>query len=123
MLASQDFPYVVVDATHGKARVGDRIVFQAVVGAAWAAADKRWEALGFDVGDSENGHFWIAFLPSLKTGALDEVELVISDAHHGLKKAVNTMLQGVIRQHCRAHPMRSVLAAVPKGSQEMAAAA
>jgi len=120
-LASQDFPYVFLDATYCKARVGHRIVSQAIVVAVGVAADGRREVLGFDVGDSENEGFWTGFLRSLKTRGLDGVKLVISDAHMGLKKAISTVFQGASWQRCRVHFMRNVLAVVPKGSQEMVA--
>ena len=120
-LAVQDFPYVFLDATYCKARVGHRIVSQAVVIAVGVAADGRREVLGFDVGDSENEGFWTSFLRSLKTRGLDGVKLVMSDAHTGLKKAIGTVFQGAGWQRCRVHFMRNVLAVVPKGSQEMVA--
>jgi putative transposase len=120
-LAAQDFPYVFLDATYCKARVGHRIVSQAVVVAVGVAADGRREVLGFDVGDSENEDFWTAFLRSLKTRGLGGVKLVMSDAHAGLKKAISTVFQGASWQRCRVHFMRNVLAVVPKGSQEMVA--
>ena len=37
-----------------------------------------------DVGASENGAFWLAFLRSLNARGLSGVELVISDAHQSL---------------------------------------
>ena len=120
-LAAQDFPYVFLDATYCKARVGHRIVSQAVVVAVGVAADGRREVLGFDVGDSENEGFWTSFLRSLKTRGLDGVKLVMSDAHTGLKKAIGTVFQSAGWQRCRVHFMRNVLAVVPKGSQEMVA--
>ena len=61
-LAAQDFPYVFLDATYCKARVGHRIVSQAVVVAVGVAADGRREVLGFDVSDSENEGFWTRWL-------------------------------------------------------------
>jgi len=120
-LAAQDFPSVFLDATYCKARVGHRIVSQAIVVAVGVTADGRREVPGFDVGDSENEGFWTAFLRSLKTRGLDGVKLVISDAHTGLKKAIGTVFQGASWQRCRVHFMRNVLAVVPKGSQEMVA--
>jgi Transposase, Mutator family len=54
-LAAQDFPSVFLDATYCKARVGHRIVSQAIVVAVGVAADGRREVLGFDVGDSLGG--------------------------------------------------------------------
>jgi putative transposase len=87
------------------------------------AADGRREVVGFDVGDSEDGAFWTAFLRSLKTRGLHGVQLVISDAHAGLKAAIEAVLLGVTWQRCRVHFLRNVLAQVPKGHAEMVAAA
>jgi putative transposase len=88
------------------------------------AADGRQEVLGFDVGDSEDGAFWTAFLRSLKTRGLSGVQLVISDAHAGLTAAIAAVLVGAAaRQRCRVHFLRNVLAQVPKGHAEMVAAA
>ncbi len=120
-LDSQHYPYVFLDATYCKARVGHRIVSQAMVVAVGVAADGRREVLGFDVGDSENEGFWTSFPRPLKTRGLDGVNLVMSNAHTGLKKAIGTVFQGAGWQRCRVHFMRNVLSTVPKGSQEMVA--
>ena len=48
---------------------------------------------------------------------------MISDAHEGLKAAIGSVLLGAAWQRCRVHFMRNVLARVPKGHGEMAAAA
>jgi putative transposase len=122
-LAEQPFRYVFLDATYCKARVDHRVVSQAVVVATGVAADGRREVLGFDVGDSEDGAFWTAFLRSLKTRGLHGVQLVISDAHAGLKAAIEAVLLGASWQRCRVHFLRNVLAQVPKGHAEMVAAA
>ena len=58
------YPYVFFDATYCKARVNHRVVSQAVVIATGVTGDGRREVLGFDVGDSEDGAFWTAFLRS-----------------------------------------------------------
>ena len=121
-LAGQAFPYVFLDATYCKARVNHRVVSQAVVVATGVAADGHREVLGFDVGDSEDGAFWTAFLRSLKARGLHGVQLVISDAHAGLKAAIGSVLLGAAWQRCRVHFLRNVLAQVPKGSAEMVAA-
>ncbi len=120
-LADIGYPYVFLDATYCKARVGHRVVSQAVVVAVGVAADGRRVVLGFDVGDSENEEFWTSFLRSLRTRGLDGTRLVISDAHAGLKKAIGTVLQGAAWQRCRVHFMRNVLSTLPKGRQEMVA--
>jgi transposase-like protein len=122
-LADVEFPYVFLDATYCKARINRRVVSQAVVIATGVTRDGRREVLGFDVGDSENGAFWTAFLRGLKARGLHGVQLVISDAHEGLKAAIGSVLLGAAWQRCRVHFMRNVLARVPKGHGEMAAAA
>jgi putative transposase len=122
-LAESPFPYVFLDATYCKARVNRRVVSQAVVIATGVTADGRREVLGFDVGDSEDGAFWTAFLRGLKARGLAGVQLVISDAHTGLKQAISSVLLGAAWQRCRVHFMRNVLAVIPKGNQEMVAAA
>jgi putative transposase len=129
-LSETTFPYVFLDATYCKARVGgarngkgSRVVSQAIVVATGVTADGRREVLGFAVGDSEDGAFWTAFLRSLKTRGLAGTKLVISDAHAGLKAAIAAVMLGATWQRCRVHFLRNVLARVPKGSQTMVAAA
>jgi putative transposase len=117
------FPYVFLDATYCKARVNRRVVSQAVVIATGVAADGHREVLGFAVGDSEDGAFWTAFLRSLKARGLTGTQLVISDAHAGLKAAIEAVLLGASWQRCRVHFMRNVLSRVPKCNSEMVAAA
>ena len=121
-LAGQSFPYIFVDATYCKARVNRRVVAQAVVVATGVCGDGRREVLGFAVGDSEDG-LWTAFLRSLKARGLGGVQLVIADAHLGLRQAVQATMAGAAVQRCRVHFLRNVLARVPKGSAEMVAAA
>ena len=123
-LAETAFPYVFLDATYCKARVGgarngkgSRVVSQAVVVATGVTADGRREVLGFAVGDSEDGAFWTAFLRSLKARGLAGTKLVISDAHAGLKAAISAVMIGATWQRCRVHFLRNVLGVVPKGSQ------
>jgi putative transposase len=122
-LSHTAFPYLFVDATYLKARIDGRVVSRAVVIATGVTADGGREVLGLDVGDSEDGAFWTAFLRSLKARGLHGVQLVISDAHTGLKAAIGAVMAGAAWQRCRVHFLRNVLARVPRGSAEMVAAA
>ncbi len=121
-LSEQQFPYVFLDATYCKARVDRRVVSQAVVIATGVTGDGRPEVLGFEVGDSEDGAFWTAFLRWLRARGLGGVQLVTSDAHQGLKGAIAAVLQGAAWQRCRVHFVRNALALVPKAAAEMVAA-
>jgi putative transposase len=116
------FPYVWLDATFVKARDGGRVVSMAVVIAIGVNGDGQREVLGLDVGPSEDGAFWLAFLRSLVARGLSGVQLVSSDAHQGLKGAIAAVLHGATWQRCRVHFVRNLLALVPKSAAEMVAA-
>ena len=50
------------------------------------------------------------------------MRLVTSDAHRGLKNAVEAVLVGASWQRCRVHFMRNALSLVPKAAQQMVGA-
>lgn len=117
------YPYVWVDATYVKAREDGRVVSVAVVIAVGVNGKTgEREILGLDVGPSEEGAFWTAFLRSLVARGLSGVRLVTSDAHRGLKGAIEAILQGASWQRCRVHFMRNALSLVPKAAQQMVGA-
>jgi len=116
------YPYVWVDARYEHVRENGRVVSMAVVVAYGVRADGVREVLGLDVGLSEEAALWTAFFQSLVGRGLHGVQLVISDAHPGLKEAIRTVFVGAAWQRCRVHFMRNVLARVPKTAQAMVAA-
>jgi putative transposase len=104
------FVYVWLDATYLHVREHRQVVSKAVVIATGLRADGHREVLGVDVGDSENEVFWGEFLGDLVERGLGGVKLVISDAHAGLRNAINRHFQGAAWQRCRVHAMRNLLA-------------
>jgi putative transposase len=116
------YPYVWLDGTFVKVRDNGRVVSQAIVIAIGVTASGEREVLGMDVGPSESGAFWLAFLRDLAARGLNGVKLVISDAHAGLKAAIGAVVQGASWQRCRVHFMRDALGLVPKSAQQMVAA-
>jgi putative transposase len=117
------YPYVWVDATYVKARQDGRVSSTAVVIAVGVNGKTgEREVLGLDVGPSEDGTFWMTFLRSLVARGLCGVRLVTSDAHQGLKGAIEAVVQGASWQRCRVHFMRNALSLVPKAAQQMAGA-
>ena len=111
------YPYVWLDGLTQKVREGGRIVNVCVVVATGVNAEGQREILGMDVGASEDGAFWLAFLRSLTARGLSGVELVISDAHQGLKNAIAAVFAGASWQRCRTHFMANLLTRVPKRAQ------
>jgi transposase-like protein len=115
------YPYVWLDATFVKVREGGRVVSQAIVIAIGVRASGEREVLGVDVGPSEDGAFWLQFLRSLVARGLSGVQLVVSDAHQGLKGAIAAVMAGAGWQRCRVHFVRNALALVPKQAGQMVA--
>ena len=118
-------PYVCVwlDALYLKARQNHRIVSQALVVAIGVRDTGEREILGFALGASEEQAFWQEFLRGLVRRGLSGVELVVSDAHEGLKGAVAQVLSGTTWQRCRGHFMRNLRAHIPHADKSMVAAA
>jgi len=117
------YPYVWLDATYVKARQDGHVASMAVVIAVGVnAVGGEREVLGLEVGPSEDGAFWTTFVRSLVSRGLRGVRLVTSDAHRGLKAAIEAVLVGSSWQRCRVHFMRNALSLVPKAAQQMVGA-
>ena len=117
-----DWPYLWLDATYLKVREGGRIVSVAAIIAVAANTEGRREIVGLGIGPSEAETFWADFLKRLTRRGLRGVKLVISDAHEGLKAAVQRVV-GATWQRCRVHFMRNALAYVPKTQETVVAVA
>ena len=111
-LTHTTFPYVFLDATYCKVRIGAHVVSHALVVATGVSIEGTREVLGTAVGDSESFDFWREFLVGLRARGLSGVHLVISDAHAGLKAAVAQQFSGASWQRCLVHFMRNVGSAV-----------
>lgn len=118
----RSYPYVWLDATYVKVRQDGRVSSMAVVVAIGVTVSGEREVLGLEVGPSEEGAFWVQFLRGLLARGLSGVQLVISDAHRGLKAAIGAVLQGASWQRCRVYFVRNALALVPKSAAQMVAA-
>ena len=116
-----DWPYLWIDATYVKVRQSGRIVSVAIIVAVAVNSDGRREVLGMDVGPSEAETFWTAFLRKLARRGLRGVQLVISDAHEGIKAAVSKVLNATW-QRCRVHFMRNALAHAGKQGRRVVSA-
>lgn len=114
--------YVWLDATYLKVREDARVRNMAMVVAVGVNDEGKREVLGLDLGPAEDEAFWTAFLRALVARGLAGVQLVTSDCHLGLKKAIAAILHGASWQRCRVHFMRNVLSTVPKSAQSVVAA-
>ncbi len=117
-----EFPYLWLDATYFHVREGGRVTSMALVVAYGVNEVGLREVIGLDVGPSEEGAFWLAFLRGLVARGLKGVQLVISDAHVGLRQAIRAILARASWQRCRVHFMRNLLALIARDAQQMVAA-
>jgi putative transposase len=115
------YRYLWLDALTQRVREDGRVVQVSVVVATGVNAAGGRELLGIDVGTSEDGASWLAFLRSLLARGLSGVELVTSDAHRGLREAIAVVFAGASWQRCRTHFMANLLARVPKSAQGLVA--
>ena len=111
------YPYLWLDALTQKGREAGRIVNVSVVVATAVNGEGKREIIGMDVGTSEDGAFWLAFLRSLSARGLSGVDLVVSDAHQGLRGAIAAVFGGASWQRCRTHFMTNLLTRVPRRAQ------
>ena len=74
-----------------------------------------------DIGPSEAETFWTEFLRKLRRRGLRGVQLVISDAHEGIKATV-AKLMNASWQRCRVHTMRNALAHAGKSGRRVVSA-
>lgn len=103
------FRYLIVDARFDKVRDAHRVVSRAFLWAAGVNDQGQREVLGWLDWASETGSAWKELFRLLKDRGLAGVELVVSDAHEGLVKAVEASFPGAMWQECQTHFMRRAL--------------
>jgi putative transposase len=110
---SGEYPYLVVDARYEKVRVEGKVVSQAVLVVVGINEEGGREILDWRLGDSESEASWGELFRELKDRGLKGVELLVSDAHSGIKAAWARHFQGVAWQRCRVHFKRELGKKVP----------
>ena len=115
------YRYLWIDALTQKVREGGRVVNVSAVIATAVNNEGRREIVGFDIVTTESTAAWTAFLRSLVARGLSGVELVISDAHGGIKAAIAAVFAEASWQRCRTHFMANLATRVPKANWPMIA--
>ncbi len=115
-----DYPYLWLDAKVEKVRVDSLgLVRQKALLVAYGVHETgRREVISVGVGEVESEAEWRGFLRDLVARGLTGTQLVISDAHPGLKKAIAQVL-GAQWQRCCVHFVRDMLGHVPRTSQPL----
>lgn len=121
-LTETTYPYLSVDARYEHVRQDGQIVSQGVLIVTGVRADGHREILGVTVADTESEATYLHLFGELKARGLSGVQLVTSDAHKGLKAAIDRHFQGASWQRCQVHFSRDLIGMVGAGRRgELAA--
>jgi putative transposase len=113
-----EYPYLILDARYEKVRLDGVIRSQAVLVAIGINWDGRREVLGVEMANRESLNSWKEFLEGLRRRGLRGTELVITDDHQGLKKAVAEVLPEAAWQRCYVHFLRNALDHLPRKADD-----
>lgn len=103
-----DFFYLWLDATYLKYRDAGHVESVAVVTAIACGSDGYRRFVGFDCVDTESYVSWKTFLADLRSRGIRNVRCVSSDAHSGLKRAIQEIFTQAAWQRCIVHLERNV---------------
>jgi putative transposase len=110
----QYFPYLYADAMYIKVREHSKVVSKAVYIMTAMNEKKKREVIGLKIDHVESFDAWQGFFQELKSRGLQSPKLVISDAHAGLKKAIEREFIGTSWQRCTVHFKRNIIKKLPK---------
>lgn len=113
----EEYPYLVVDAqrTHPGRRSDPHQAVLVAIGINW---DGRRCVLGVEMASRESQSSWKDFLEQLCSRGLRGVQLVVSDDHSGLRKAVREVLPAALWQRCYVHFLRNALDYLPRKADD-----
>lgn len=114
----EEYPYLIVDARYEKVREDGVIQSRAVLVALGITWEGRRQILAVELANRESRSSWREFLVGLKNRGLRGVELVISDDHEGLKKAIREALPESSWQRCYVHFLRNALDYLPRKADD-----
>ena len=107
-LDGHQYRYLMIDARYEKVRRAGGMTSEAVLVVAGFNEQGGREILDWVNGDSESAATWGDLFRKLKERGLQGVELVVSDAHEGIRAALERHFQGVEWQRCRVHFKREI---------------
>jgi len=110
----EPYPYLILDARYEKIREDGVIRSQAVLIAIGVDWEGRRNILAVELAHRESQSSWKEFCVGLKARGLSGVELVISDDHAGLRKAIAEVFTEAAWQRCYVHFLRNALDYVPR---------
>ena len=121
---TDEIAHLIVDARYEKVRVGSQVRSCALlIAIGIRKSDGKRLVLGCSVALSEAEIHWREFLSSLKSRGLNHPRMITSDAHEGLRAAIDFCFPGVLWQRCQFHLQQNAQAYVPKADRKAEVAA
>jgi len=117
------FRYLFLDARYESVRQNGCVNDCAVLVAIGVDDAGKRQILGVSVSLSEHEVHWREFLKSLVDRGLCGVQLVISDAHQGIRAACKAVLGGIPWQRCQFHLQQNAQSYVPRQDMKSGVAA
>ncbi len=115
----KEYPFVWIDALYEKIRDYDgKVVSTAIMIAYGVNLNGKREVLAIEPFINESYETWKSFFNKLKQRGLQNIALLISDAHYGIQKAFKESFTGASWQRCKVHFMRNILAHVSYRAKE-----
>lgn len=108
------YTYVYFDATYEKIRVDKSVISMATLIAIGVNEDGAREVLGISSKLSEAEVHWKDFFRDLQQRGLSGVQLIISDAHEGMKAARRAVFPSIKWQRCQFHMAQNAQSYAPK---------
>jgi putative transposase len=108
------YPYLILDARYEKVREDGVIRSQAVQIAIGINEEGRRQILAVELANRESRTSWKDMLLELKSRGLRGVEIVVSDDHPGLKRAIAEVIPEAVWQRCYVHFLRNALDHLPR---------
>lgn len=110
----EEIDYLFLDASYFKVRSQGRYINKALLIVTGIHKNGYREILSAKVEDNEDEPAWVSLFEELERRGLKGVQLVTSDGHKGIQKAVEKSFLGASWQMCNVHFMRAVLKNIPK---------
>ncbi|NLA80048.1 MAG: IS256 family transposase [Chloroflexi bacterium] len=117
-LEGVNYPVLWVDALYEKVRYSGRVISMAILVVCGVNESGQREVLAIEPMLEESSVTYTHLFNKLKERGLSGVQLVVSDAHSGLVKAIMESFPGAGWQRCKVHFMRNILAHVTNKDKE-----
>ena len=109
----KEYPVIWVDALYEKVRCERHVISMAIAVVQGLTSEGNREILAVEPMYAESEDTYTHLFEQLKRRGVETVWLCISDAHAGLKNAIQKCYLGSSWQRCKVHFMRNILVHIP----------